>query len=130
MNPSDMIDKEIKDLADWRGKAIAEIRKLIHDADSEIIEEWKWMGTATWSHNGIICVANAHKEMVKVTFAKGASIPDPEKLFNAGLEGNVRRAINIFEGDKVKVRAFKNLVLASVALNSSKTQNKINSKQK
>jgi hypothetical protein len=110
MNPSERIDKQIADLADWRGKMIAKIRKIIHAADPEIIEEWKWMGSPCWSHDGLICVANAHKDKVKVTFAQGASLPDPEKLFNNGLDGNKWRAIDLYEGDKLDERALKNMI--------------------
>jgi hypothetical protein len=128
LNPSKRIDKEIADHTDWRGKKLAEIRKIILDADKEIVEEWKWMGTPTWSHGGLVCVANIHTNMVKVTFYQGAHIQDPEKLFNAGLEGNMWRAINYFEGDKIKKRGFTNLVRASVALNLAKTKSKKNTK--
>ena len=99
MNPSERIDQLIAKITDWRGETLASVRKIILDADREIIEEWKWMGSSpVWSHDGIIAVANAHKEKVKLTFSHGASLPDPDKLFNAGLEGNARRAIDFFEG--------------------------------
>lgn len=124
MKASEQIDKEIADLADWRGQTLSEIRRIIHDADADVIEEWKWMGTATWSHDGLLCVANAHTKIVKMTFAQGAKLPDPDKLFNAGLEGSTRRAINFSEGDKIRARALKNLVRASVELNSAKAKNK------
>jgi len=117
MNPSELIDKQIADLADWRGKMLVNLRKAIHDADPEIIEEWKWMGSPCWSHDGLICVANAHKDKVKLTFAQGASLPDPDKLFNNGLEGNRWRAIDLYEGDRVNERALKNLIRAAVAHN-------------
>ena len=117
MKPSELIDRQIADLADWRGKMLADLRKIIHDADPEIIEEWKWMGSPCWSHDGLIVVANAHKDKVKVTFAQGASLPDPDKLFNNGLEGNRWRAIDLYEGDRVDERALKNLIRAAVALN-------------
>jgi hypothetical protein len=107
-------------ITDWRGKTFAGIRKIILEADREIIEEWKWMGTPVWERDGIIAVANAHKGKVKLTFDHGASLPDPEKLFNAGLEGNQRRAIDFFEGDKINERALKNLVRAAVDYNQSK----------
>jgi len=120
MNPSKRIDQLIAGLTDWRGKTFAGIRKSILDADREIIEEWKWMGSPVWSHDGIIAVANAHKEKVKLTFAHGASLRDPDKLFNAGLAGNARRAIDFFEGDKIDERALKNLVRAAVDYNRAK----------
>jgi hypothetical protein len=119
MNPSKLIDKRIADLADWRGKMLANIRKVIHEADPEVIEEWKWMGSPCWSHDGLICVANAHKEKVKVTFAQGASLPDPDKLFNNGLDGNRWRAIDLYEGDKVNEGALKKLIRAAVAHNGA-----------
>ena len=119
MNPSQRIDQMIAELTDWRGKIFAGIRKSILAADREIIEEWKWMGSPVWSRDGMIAVANAHKGKVKLTFAHGASVPDPDKLFNAGLEGNMRRAIDFLEGDKINERAFKSLVRAAAALNES-----------
>jgi hypothetical protein len=119
MNPSELIDKRIADLADWRGETLANIRKAIHDADPEIVEEWKWMGSPCWSHDGLICVANAHKDKVKVTFAQGASLPDPETLFNNGLEGNRWRAIDLYEADKINERALKNLIRAAAAHNGA-----------
>src|SRR3974377_2294027 len=122
MNPSERIDQLIAELTDWRGKTFASIRKSILEADREIIEEWKWMGSPVWSHNGIIGVANAHKEKAKRTFAHGATLPDPDKLFNAGLEGNARRAIDFFEGDKINERALKNLIRAAVDYNQLKSQ--------
>ncbi len=124
MNPSERIDRLIAELTDWRGKTFASVRKTILEADREIIEEWKWMGSPVWSRDGIIAVANAHKGKVKLTFAHGASLPDPEKLFNAGLEGNARRAIDFFEGDKINGRALKNLVRAAVDYNQSKLKKK------
>jgi hypothetical protein len=124
MNPSERIDQLIAELTDWRGKTFAGIRKSILEADREIIEEWKWMGSPVWSHDEIIAVANAHKEKVKLTFAHGASLPDPDKLFNAGLEGNARRAIDFIEGDKIKQRALKNLVRAAVDYNRAKLKKK------
>src|SRR3979490_670760 len=124
MNPSESIDQLIAELTDWRGKTLASIRKSILEADRQIIEEWKWMGSPVWSHDGIIAVANAHKGKVKLTFDYGARLPDPDKLFNAGLEGNQRRAIDFFEGDKVNERALKNLVRAAVAYNQSKLKKK------
>jgi hypothetical protein len=124
MNPSERIDQLITKLTDWRGKTFARIRKTVLEADREIIEEWKWMGSPVWSRDGIIAVANAHKGKVKLTFAHGASLPDPEKLFNAGLEGNARRAIDFFEGDKINARALKSLVRAAVDHNQNKLKKK------
>jgi hypothetical protein len=124
MNPSERIDQLIAKLTDWRGKTFAGIRKSILAADREIIEEWKWMGSPVWSRHGIIAVANAHKGKVKLTFASGASFPDSDKLFNAGLEGNARRAIDFFEGDKINERALKNLVRAAVGYNQIKLKKK------
>src|SRR5438552_5775755 len=124
MNPSQRIDRLIAELTDWRGKTFAGIRKTILQADRGIIEEWKWMGSPVWSRDGIIAVADAHKGKVKLTFAHGASLPDPDKLFNAGLEGNARRAIDFFEGDKINARALKNLVRAAVDYNQSKLKKK------
>src|ERR1700739_2776718 len=124
MNPSERIDELIAKLPDWRGKTFASIRKSILEADREIIEEWKWMGSPVWSHDGIIAVANAHKGKVKLTFDHGASLPDPDELFNAGLEGNQRRAIDFFEGDKINERALKNLVRAAVDYNQIKLKKK------
>jgi hypothetical protein len=120
MNPSQRIDQLIAELTDWRGKIFAGIRKSILAADREIIEEWKWMGSPVWSRDGMIAVANAHKGKVKLTFAHGASLPDPDKLFNAGLEGNMRRAIDFLEGDKINERALKNLVRAAIEYNQTK----------
>src|SRR5712691_2116013 len=125
MNPSERIDELIAELTDWRGKTFASIRKSILEADREIIEEWKWMGSPVWSRDGIIAVANAHKKKVKLTFSHGASLPDPDKLFNAGLEGNARRAIDFFEGDKVNEPALKNLVRAAVDYNQIKLKEKV-----
>jgi hypothetical protein len=122
MTPSEKIDQLIAGIADWRANTFASVRKAILSADSEIIEEWKWMGSPVWSRDGIIAVANAHKGKVKLTFDHGAKLPDPEKLFNAGLEGNQRRAIDFFEGDKINERALKNLVRAAVEFNQTKTK--------
>ncbi len=119
-----LIDEKIKELGDWRGKTLAKVREIIHEADPEIVEEWKWMGSPVWSHDGIIAVANAHKDKVKLTFSHGASLPDPDKLFNAGLEGNAWRAIDFFEGDKINERALKNLVRAAVDYNQIKLKRK------
>jgi hypothetical protein len=124
MNPSERIDQLIAGLTDWRGKTFASIRRSILEADGEIIEEWKWMGSPVWSRDGIIAVANAHKGKVKLTFDHGASLPDTDKLFNAGLEGNQRRAIDFFEGDKINERALKNLVRAAVDYNQIKLKKK------
>jgi hypothetical protein len=120
MIPSERIDQLIAKLTDWRGKTFASIRKSILEANREIIEEWKWMGSPVWSRDGMIAVANAHKGKVKLTFAHGASLPDPDKLFNAGLEGNARRAIDFFEADKVNERALKTLVRAAIDYNQTK----------
>jgi hypothetical protein len=117
MNPSERIDQLIAGLKDWRGKTLGNLRKVIHAADPEIIEEWKWMGSPCWSHDGLICVANAHKDKVKVTFAQGASLSDPDQLFNAGLDGNRWRAIDLYEGDRVNERALKNMIRAAGAHN-------------
>ena len=124
MNPSQRIDELIADLIDWRGETLASIRKSILEADREIIEEWKWMGSPVWSHDGMIAVGNAHKGKVKLTFSNGASLSDPDKLFNAGLEGNKWRAIDFFEGDTINGRALKNLVRAAVAYNQDKLKRK------
>jgi hypothetical protein len=124
MTPSERIDQLIAELTDWRGKTFASIRKSILAADREIIEEWKWMGSPVWSRDGMIAVANAHKKWVKLTFAHGASLPDPDKLFNAGLEGNMRRAIDFFEGDKINERALKDLVRAAIDYNQIKLKKK------
>jgi hypothetical protein len=124
MNPSERIDQLIAEITDWRGKTFASNRKSILEADRQIIEEWKWMGSPVWSRDGMIAVANAHKGKVKLTFAYGARLPDPDKLFNAGLEGNQRRAIDFFEGDKVNGRALKNLVRAAVDYNQLKLKKK------
>jgi len=123
-NPSERIDKLIAKLADWRGKTFANVRKTILEADREIIEEWKWMGSPVWSRDGIIAVGNAHKDKVKLTFSHGAGLPDPDKLFNAGLGGKVWRAIDISEGDKINERALKNLIRAAVEYNQLKLKKK------
>ena len=114
---SELIDQRIRDLGDWRGETLSRMRVLILEAYPEIIEEWKWMGTPVWSHSGIICTGETYKAVVKLTFAKGASLPDPKGLFNSSLEGNTRRAIDIREGEKVDAKAFKALVKAAVELN-------------
>ena len=130
MNPSDRIDELIAKTTDWRGKTLANIRKSILAADGEIIEEWKWMGSPVWSHNGIIAVATVLKEKVKLTFSNGAKLPDPDKLFNAGLTGNAWRAIDSFEGDKINNRALKNLVRAAIDFNQSKMKKKTGTRPK
>lgn len=119
MDASETIDRMIAGLTDWRGKTLAAIRKAMLAADSEIIEEWKWMGSPVWSRDGMIAVANAHKGKVKITFAHGAKFADPDKLFNAGLGGNMRREIDFFEGDKVDERALKNLVRIAIGYNQT-----------
>ena len=124
MNPSERIDRLIAELTDWRGKTFASIRKSILEADREIIEEWKWRGSPVWSHDGMIAVANAHKDKVKLTFSHGARLPDPDNLFNAGLEGGTWRAIDFFEGDKINQRALKNLVRAAADYNQIKLKRK------
>jgi hypothetical protein len=123
-NPSERIDQLIAKLTDWRGKTLASVRKIILEADREIIEEWKWMGSPVWSRDGMIALGNAHKDKVKVTFSHGASLPDPDKLFNAGLGGKVWRAIDVFEGDKINERALKTLVRAAVDYNQGKLKKK------
>ena len=117
---SRLIDQRILELGDWRGETLARMRALILEADPEMVEEWKWMGTPVWSHGGIVCTGESYKKVVKLTFAKGASVPDPLGLFNSSLEGNTRRAIDIHEGEKVDARAFKALVKAAVAVNVAK----------
>src|ERR1700729_2252347 len=124
MNPSERIDQLIAGLTDWRGKTLASVRKNILAADPQIIEEWKWMGSPVWSRDGMIAVGNAHKDKVKLTFSNGASLPDPDKLFNAGLEGNKWRAIDFFEGDKMNERALRNLNRAGVDYNQIKLKKK------
>jgi hypothetical protein len=121
-SPSRLIDARIKDLSDWRGKMLARVRALIKEADPEVIEEWKWRGVPVWSHDGIICTGETYKSVVKLTFAKGASLKDPSGLFNSSLEGNVRRAIDLHEGDEFDEDAFKTLIRAAVALNGSKAR--------
>ena len=116
---SELIDEKIAELGDWRGETLAKMRKLIKEADPDVVEEWKWMGTPVWEHDGIICTGESYKAKVKLTFAKGASLEDPAKLFNSSLDGNVRRAIDILEGDEVDADAFKALIRAAIALNTS-----------
>jgi hypothetical protein len=126
---SALIDQRIKDLGDWRGKMLVKVRGIIHAADPEIVEEWKWMGTPVFSHGGIVCTGETYKNVVKMTFAKGAALQDPSGLFNSSLEGNVRRAIDIHEGEKVDVAALKELIREAVALNL-KGKNKGKSEKK
>ncbi|MET0498662.1 MAG: DUF1801 domain-containing protein [Steroidobacteraceae bacterium] len=116
---SDLISKRIAELGDWRGKTLGRMRKLIKEADPDVVEEWKWMGTPVWSHDGIVCTGESYKKVVKLTFAKGASLKDPAHLFNSSLDGNVRRAIDIHETEEVDETAFKALVLEAIALNGS-----------
>ena len=116
---SALIDKRIAELGDWRGETLRRMRQLIKDADPDVVEEWKWMGTPVWAHDGILCTGESYKSRVKLTFAKGASLQDPAQLFNASLDGNVRRAIDIHEGEEVDAGAFKALIRAAVALNTS-----------
>jgi hypothetical protein len=120
-SPSLLIDAKIRELDDWRGKALAHVRALIKQADPEVVEEWKW-SVPVWSHDGIICTGETYKKAVKLTFAKGASIQDPSKLFNSSLEGNTRRAIDLHEGDEIDEAAFKTLIRAAAALNKSKAK--------
>ena len=114
---SDLITERIRELGDWRGERLAQVRALIHEADPDVVEEWKWMGTPVWSHDGIVCTGETYKQVVKLTFAKGASLPDPAKLFNSSLDGSVRRAIDIHEGEAINQGALKDLIRAAVALN-------------
>ena len=116
---SDKITQRIKELGDWRGEMLARVRKLIQDTDPDIEEEWKWMGTPVWSHDGIVCTGESYKQVVKLTFAKGATLADPKKLFNSSLDGNVRRAIDIHEGEKINEAAFKQLVRAAIEANTA-----------
>jgi hypothetical protein len=118
-SPSDLIDARIEDLGDWRGELLSRIRALIKEADPDVVEEWKWRGVPVWYHAGMICTGETYKSHVKMTFAKGASLKDPSGLFNTGLEGNVRRAIDFHEGDKVDAKALKALIRAAVALNEA-----------
>ena len=121
---SELIDHRIAELGDWRGETLARMRKLIHEADPDVVEAWKWMGTPVWEHDGVICTGETYKSVVKLTFLKGASLADPKKLFNASLEGNARRAIDIREGEKIDAAAFKALIKAAVTLNRSKPAKK------
>jgi hypothetical protein len=123
-SPSRLIDARIKELDDWRGKTLARVRALIKLADPDVVEEWKWRGVPVWSHDGILCTGETYKSVVKLTFAKGAALEDPSRLFNSSLEGNVRRAIDIHDGEKINEAAFKALVRAAAALNTSSAQKK------
>jgi hypothetical protein len=126
---SELISKRIAELDDWRGETLGRMRKLIQEADPDVVEEWKWMGTPIWSHDGILCTGESYKKVVKLTFAKGASLEDPARLFNSSLDGNVRRAIDIHEGEEVDESAFKALVREAVALNSSGKSKRKSSKK-
>jgi hypothetical protein len=119
-SPSELIDARIAELDDWRGELLARLRAVVKQADPDVVEEWKWRGTPVWEHDGIICTGETYKSVVKMTFAKGASLDDPSRLFNSSLDGNVRRAIDFHEGDKVDERALKALIRSAVALNTSK----------
>jgi hypothetical protein len=121
-SPSRLIDGRIKELGDWRGRMLSRLRALIKEADPDVIEEWKWRGVPVWSHDGIICTGETYKSVVKLTFAKGAALADPARLFNSSLEGNTRRAIDFHEDDKIDEKAFKTLIRAAVALNRSKAK--------
>jgi hypothetical protein len=121
-SPSRLIDARIKELGDWRGKMLGRLRTLVKEADPEVVEEWKWRGVPVWSHDGLICTGETYKNVVKMTFAKGATLKDPSGLFNSSLEGNTRRAIDFHEGDKIDEEALKALVRAAVTLNKSKTR--------
>lgn len=123
-SPSQLIDGRIKELGDWRGAMLKELRAIVRAADPEVVEEWKWRGVPVWENNGIICTGETYKAVVKLTFAKGAALPDPSKLFNSSLDGNVRRAIDFKEGDKVNAKALTALVRAAIALNKSKAKAK------
>src|SRR5213075_528059 len=118
-SPSQLIDARIRELSDWRGKMLSRLRTLVKEADPEVVEEWKWRGVPVWSHDGLICTGETYKSVVKLTFAKGASLTDPSGLFNSSLEGNTRRAIDLHEGDDIDGNAFKTLIRAAVALNRS-----------
>jgi hypothetical protein len=117
--PSQHIDARIKELPDWRGETLAKLRAIVKDADPDVVEEWKWRGVPVWEHAGILCTGETYKTVVKMTFAKGASLPDPAKLFNSSLEGNTRRAIDFHEGDKINEEAFKALIRSAITLNTS-----------
>ena len=121
-SPSQLIDARIKELGDWRGNMLSKLRKLIKQADPEVVEEWKWRGVPVWSHDGLICTGETYKNVVKMTFAKGASLEDPARLFNSSLEGNTRRAIDVHEGEKIDEEALKALIRAAVTLNASRAK--------
>jgi hypothetical protein len=121
-SPAQLIDARIKELGDWRGEVLSRVRSLIKEADPEVVEEWKWRGVPVWYHDGMICTGETYKEVVKLTFAKGAALKDPSRLFNSSLDGNTRRAIDFHEGEKIDEEALKSLVRAAVTLNRSKAQ--------
>ena len=121
-SPSQLIDARIKELGDWRGKMLSRLRTLVKEADPEVVEEWKWRGVPVWEHDGIICTGETYKNVVKMTFAKGAALKDPTGLFNSSLEGNTRRAIDFHEGEKIDAKALKTLIRAAVTLNTSKAK--------
>ena len=121
-SPSELIDERIKELGDWRGEMLSRVRTLVKEADPDVVEEWKWRGVPVWSHDGLICTGETYKSVVKMTFAKGASLKDPSRLFNSSLEGNTRRAIDIREGEKIDEKALKTLIRAAVTLNQSKAK--------
>jgi hypothetical protein len=121
-SPSQLIDARIKELGDWRGKMLSRLRTLIKEADPDVVEEWKWRGVPVWYHDGMICTGETYKNVVKMTFAKGAALKDPSRLFNSSLEGNIRRAIDFREGEKIDEKALKTLVRAAVTLNKSKAE--------
>jgi hypothetical protein len=121
-SPSQLIDARIKELGDWRGKMLSRLRTLVKEADPDVVEEWKWRGVPVWSHDGLICTGETYKNVVKMTFAKGAALQDPSGLFNASLDGNVRRAIDFREGEKINEKALRTLIRAAVALNKSRAQ--------
>jgi hypothetical protein len=121
-SPSQLIDARIKELGDWRGKMLSRLRTLIKEADPEVVEEWKWRGVPVWYHDGMICTGETYKNVVKMTFANGAALKDPSRLFNSSLEGNIRRAIDFHEGEKIDEKALKTLVRAAVTLNKSKAE--------
>jgi hypothetical protein len=129
LSASELIDRKITELGDWRGETLSRMRELIKDADPDVVEEWKWMGTPVWSHGGIICTGESYKSVVKLTFAKGASLADPAKLFNSSLDGNTRRAIDIHEGEEIESKAFKALIGAAIALNTSNVKAKAKPKR-
>ena len=121
-SPSELIDERIAELGDWRGETLGRLRALIKEADPDVVEEWKWRGVPVWSHDGLICTGETYKSVVKMTFAKGAALKDPSRLFNSSLEGNTRRAIDIREGEKIDEKALKTLIRAAVTLNKSKAK--------